>query len=172
MPPGVTVEVKDSLLTVNGPKGTLTQAIPPRISIVIDGNNITVKVVSETSKKDRALWGTLASLVENMLIGVTTGFKKQLEINGVGFKVAPKGAGINLEVGFSHPVEVQPPAGVKFSVEKNIITVEGADKQAVGEAAAQIRRIKKPEPYKGKGIKYVDEIIHRKAGKTAAKAAA
>ncbi len=102
---------------------------------------------------------------------MTTGFKKQLEINGVGYKASLKGALLNLEVGFSHPVEVQPIPGIKFSVEKNIITIEGSDKQLVGEMAATIRRVKKPEPYKGKGIKYTDEVIRRKAGKTAAKAA-
>ncbi len=103
---------------------------------------------------------------------MTQGFKKQLEINGVGFRAALKGADLSLEVGFSHPVIVKPLPGIKFAVEKNIITVEGIDKQMVGEMAASVRRVKKPEPYKGKGIKYMDEVIHRKAGKTAAKTAA
>jgi len=107
-----------------------------------------------------------------MIEGVTNGFKKQLEINGVGYKAAVKGALLSLEVGFSHSVEVQPMPGVTFKVEKNIITVEGIDKQLVGEMAAMIRRVRKPEPYKGKGIKYLEETIVRKAGKTAAKTAA
>ncbi|MEK7624784.1 MAG: 50S ribosomal protein L6, partial [Patescibacteria group bacterium] len=107
-----------------------------------------------------------------MIDGVTTGFKKQLEINGVGFKANLKGANLNLEVGYTNAVEIKPLQGISFKVEKNIVTVEGADKQQVGEMAAMIRRVRKPEPYKGKGIKYVDEVIQRKAGKTAAKAAA
>jgi len=172
LPAGVSAEVKGSELVVKGPKGELRQALHPHVSVMVNGAEVTTKVVNEDSKRDRSLWGTFSSIIENMIEGVTTGFKKQLEINGVGFKAVLKGANLNLEVGFSHPVEVKPLAGIKFTVEKNIITVEGNDKQMVGEMAAMIRRVKKPEPYKGKGIKYIDEVIHRKAGKTAAKAAA
>jgi large subunit ribosomal protein L6 len=107
-----------------------------------------------------------------MIEGVSNGFKKQLEINGVGYKATMKGTTLSLEVGFTNSVEVKPLPGISFKVEKNVITVEGTDKQLVGEMAAIIRRVRKPEPYKGKGIKYIDEVIHRKAGKTAAKAAA
>lgn len=172
LPAGVTAEVKNSQLVVKGPKGTLTQDLHPRVTVIISGNEISVKVQSEENKRDRSLWGTFSSIIENMIEGVQNGFKKKLEINGVGYKAALKGKDLALEVGFSHPVSVQPPEGIKFAVEKNIITVEGIDKQAVGEVAARIRAMKKPEPYKGKGIKYIDEVIHRKAGKTAAKAAA
>lgn len=172
LPAGVTAEVKANELIVKGPKGELRQALHPHVTIVVNGNEVTTQVVSETNGRDRALWGTFSSIVENMIEGVANGFKKQLEINGVGYKAALKGANLSLEVGFSHPVEVKPLAGIKFSVEKNIITVEGADKQVVGEMAATIRRVRKPEPYKGKGIKYVEETIRRKAGKTATKAAA
>lgn len=172
LPAGVTLEVKGSDLTVKGPKGTLVQKLHPRVTVVNSNGEVTVQVVNGENTRDRALWGTFSSLIENMIDGVTQGFKKQLEINGVGFKANLKGTTLNLEVGFTNPVEIKPLPGISFKVEKNIITVEGADKQVVGEMAAMIRRVRKPEPYKGKGIKYVDEVIQRKAGKTAAKAAA
>jgi large subunit ribosomal protein L6 len=171
IPTGVTAMVEKNQVFIKGPKGELRLNLHPRITVAIAGNEITVHVINENSKHDRALWGTFASLILNMIKGATDGFKKQLEINGVGYKAAIKGASLMLEVGFSHSVEVKPMMGVKFSVEKNIITVEGADKQTVGEMAARIRKIKKPEPYKGKGIKYIDEVVRRKAGKTAAKGA-
>lgn len=171
LPAGVTAEMKGVELVIKGPKGELKLSVVPRITVVINGSEISVQVVGD-SRRDRALWGTFSSLIENMIEGVVTGFKKQLEINGVGFKAALKGVNLHLEVGYSHPVEVEPLPGTKFSVEKNSITVEGIDKQVVGEMAAMIRRVRKPEPYKGKGIKYVEEVIRRKAGKTAAKTAA
>jgi len=171
IPSGVQVENKPGEIRIKGPKGELIQKIHPRVSILQASEGVSVKVVNENNKKDRSLWGTFGSLLENMIQGVTVGFKKQLEINGVGYKANLKGDKLSLEVGYSHPVEIAPPSGIKFSVEKNIITVEGINKELVGEIAAQIRKVRKPEPYKGKGIKYVDEIIRRKAGKTAAKAA-
>lgn len=172
LPAGVTAEMKGNRLVVTGPKGELKQTIHPRVTVVIKDGEISTQVVNAENTHDRALWGTFSSIIENMVEGVTTGYKKQLEINGVGFKATVKGAALSLEVGFSHPVEVKPMAGVSFKVEKNIITVEGTDKQLVGEMAAMIRRVRKPEPYKGKGIKYIEETIVRKAGKTAAKTAA
>ncbi len=172
LPSGVTAEVQKGVLVVKGPRGELKQPLHHHITVIIEGNAVRVQVVNENDVKDRALWGTFSSIIKNMIEGVATGFKKQLEINGVGFRASLKGQNLVLEVGFSHPIEVQSVPGIKFFVEKNIITVEGADKQLVGETAASIRRIKKPEPYKGKGIKYVAEVIRRKAGKTAAKAAA
>jgi large subunit ribosomal protein L6 len=173
VPAGVTVEITNNEVKIKGPKGELKQAIHPRITILRTDNVLNVKVADENSKKDRALWGTYASLLENMVQGVTEGFKKQLEINGVGYKATLKGTTLVLEVGFSHPVEILAPnPTIKFTIEKNIITVEGVDKQVVGEVAAHIRAVKKPEPYKGKGIKYIDEVVRRKAGKSAAKAAA
>ena len=126
------------------------------------------KLKQKDEKKERSLWGTYGAHVKNMIIGVTQGFQKQLEINGVGYRVAMQGKDLKLEVGFSHPVIFPMPAGITAKVEKNIITIEGADKELVGKTTAEIREIKKPEPYKGKGIKYVEEIIRRKAGKTAA----
>lgn len=172
LPVGVIAEVKGNQLVVKGPKGELRQTIHPRVTVVIEENSIRVGVADEGAMRDRALWGTFSSLINNMIVGVTTGFKKQLEMSGVGYKSQLKGGNLVLEVGFSHPVEVTPLPGIKFTVEKNIITVEGTDKAVVGEMAATIRRVKKPEPYKGKGIKYTTETIRRKAGKTAAKAAA
>ncbi|HSR88831.1 MAG TPA: 50S ribosomal protein L6 [Candidatus Udaeobacter sp.] len=172
IPAGVTAGVEKNEVYVKGPKGELRLALHPRVTVAFEQNVITVSVISENNKQDRSLWGTFSSLIASMVKGVTEGFKKQLEINGVGYKAGMKGTNLILEVGFSHPVEVKPVAGVKFAVEKNVITVEGADKQLVGEMAAQIRKVKKPEPYKGKGIKYITEVVRRKAGKTAAKGAA
>lgn len=172
LPAGVTLEIKGSDLVVKGPKGTLTQKIHPRITVVNNNGEVSVQVVNGENKRDRALWGTFSSLIENMIDGVTQGFRKQLEINGVGFKANLKGTTLVLDVGYTNAVEVKPLPGINFKVEKNIVTVEGTDKQLVGEMAAMIRRVRKPEPYKGKGIKYVDEVLQRKAGKTAAKAAA
>lgn len=172
IPAGVTAVVTGNELAVKGPKGELRLTIHPRVTVAVSDGKVAVTVANEELKKDRALWGTTSSIIENMLEGVTAGFKKQLEVNGVGFKVSAKGANLLLEVGFTNPVEVKPLPGIKFSVDKNVITVEGADKQVVGEMAAQIRSIRKPEPYKGKGIKYLEEVLRRKAGKTAAKAAA
>jgi large subunit ribosomal protein L6 len=172
IPAGVTVEQHGTELVIKGPKGELRQKLHPRITVSTDNGQLSVSVVNPENTKDKALWGTFSSLVKNMLDGVTVGFKKQLEINGVGFKAAIKGANLQLEVGFSHPVELAPENGIKFEVEKNVITISGADKQAVGEMAARVRAVKKVEPYKGKGIKYIDEVVRRKAGKTAAKTAA
>ncbi len=169
LPKGVEAVLEGGKLKIKGPKGELTQETHPEVTIVIENGLIRVQIINEKKVKQRALWGTYSSLIKNMIQGVTVGFKKQLEINGVGYKVSIKGENLILEVGFSHLVEVKPLAGIKFSVEKNVINIEGADKQVVGEMAAQIRRIRKPEPYKGKGIKYIDEIIRRKAGKTASK---
>lgn len=172
IPQGVTVDIKGDDLVIKGPKGELHQKLHPRVTVSTADGQVTVSVVSEENTKDKALWGTFSSIIENMLEGVTTGFKKQLEINGVGYKAILKGQDLVLEVGFSHTVEIKPAAGIKFEVEKNIISVSGNDKQVVGEMAAQIRSTKKVEPYKGKGIKYVGEVVRRKAGKTAAKGAA
>lgn len=172
IPAGAQVEIKQGQIIVKGPKGELKQIIHPHVTVSVADGKIEVTVANPENKKDRALWGTFSSIIANLLEGVTKGFKKELEINGVGYKAAMSGANLILEVGYSHPVNFAPVSGVKLGVEKNIISVEGFDKQAVGEMAAQIRAIKKVEPYKGKGIKYIDEIVRRKAGKTAGKAAA
>ncbi len=171
IPTGVTVEINKVNLKVKGPKGELTLKLHPRVIVTQKDNNLEFSVRNENDKNERALWGTFSSLVNNMIDGVTNGFKKELEINGVGFRASMKGQNLSLEIGFSHPVEVKPMPGTSLKVEKNVITVEGTDKQVVGEMAAIIRGLKKPEPYKGKGIKYMDEVVRRKAGKTAAKGA-
>ena len=172
IPQGVTAGIEGNQIYVKGPKGELKIEVHPHVTLAFDNEGISLTVLNENNKQDKSLWGTFGSLIGNMIKGVTEGFKKQLEINGVGYKAGLKGENLSLEVGFSHPVEIKPENGIKFSVEKNIITVEGNDKHSVGEMAARIRKVKKPEPYKGKGIRYIDEVVRRKAGKTAAKGAA
>ncbi len=138
------------------------------VKINIAGDTITFEPVDE-SKFAKAMWGTVRSLANNAVIGLTQGFEKKLEINGVGYRAAVKGNILELQLGFSHPINYKIPAGITITVEKNIIAVKGNDKQKVGQVAAEIRSFRKPEPYKGKGVKYVDERIIRKAGKTAKK---
>jgi large subunit ribosomal protein L6 len=167
IPEGVTVAVNDGLLTVQGPKGKLERQLHSLVSIIVEDGVGRASVKNEENKTERALWGTFSSHLTNMVIGVTEGYKKDLEINGVGYRVAMQGTDLKIEVGFSHPVVFKVPEGIKATAEKNKISVEGIDKELVGRIASEIRSIKKPEPYKGKGIKYVDEIIRRKAGKTA-----
>ncbi|OGY44396.1 MAG: 50S ribosomal protein L6 [Candidatus Buchananbacteria bacterium RIFCSPHIGHO2_02_FULL_40_13] len=169
IPSGVEVKADDKVVIVKGPKGELKQIIHPFVTIEVNGDLAVIKVKDENNKQQRALWGLFASLLNNMIIGVTQGFSKQLEINGVGFKALAAGRKLNLNVGFSHPVEYNIPEGIEVKTEGNLITITGIDKQLVGEITAQIRKIKKPEPYKGKGLKYVGEEIKKKAGKTAGK---
>jgi len=170
IPQGVTVSVSDGVVKVQGPKGTLERVLNALVTVAVQDNVVTVDVVNKEEKTERSLWGTFAAHIKNMIEGVTNGFKKELEVNGVGYKVAMQGTDIKLDVGYSHPVIYKTPAEVKASVEKNVITLESADKEKLGATAAEIRAIRKPEPYKGKGIKYMEEQIRRKAGK-AAKAA-
>lgn len=170
IPEGVTVTIADGSIVVKGPKGELKMAIHPHVIITQEADGLHVNVVNPEVKSDKALWGLYGSSVKNMIIGVTTGYTKDLEVNGVGYKVALKGKVLVLNVGYSHPVEFELPAGITAVVEGNVIKLSGFDKQLIGETAACIRRIRKPEPYKGKGIKYVTEVLRRKAGKTAAKA--
>lgn len=171
VPNDVEVTLGDVEYGVKGPKGTLAVKAHPHVTVDREGNTLTLTVKDETNVKDKALWGLYNRLLQNAILGVTKGFEKKLEVNGVGYKVAVQGKVLKFEVGFSHEVLFDIPEEIDVVVEKNIITVTGIDKQQVGEVAARIRRVKKPEPYKGKGIKYVDEVIRRKAGK-AAKAAA
>lgn len=166
---GTQVRLEDGFIIVKGAKGELKQKLHRTVKVEIDGKQIKVTVNNPDNNKEKALWGLFGSLIRNMVKGVEQGFEKKLEINGVGFKASASGKKLTLNVGFSHPVEYSLPEGINASVEGNIITISGFDKQLVGETAAQIRRIKKPEPYKGKGIKYADETIRRKEGKTAAK---
>ena len=172
IPSDVNVSLKDGMIVVKGPKGELKRVLNKLVTLNIQDNVVTVDVQNKEDKKERSLWGTFAAHIKNMIKGVTQGFKKQLEINGVGYRVALQGADLKLEVGFSNPVVYKMPKEVKAAVEKNLITLESVDKEMLGRVAAEIRVIRKPEPYKGKGIKYVEETIRRKAGKAAKTAAA
>ena len=165
MPSGVTITVDDNNVTVTGPKGTLSQFLMPGITLEQSDNQWFVKRASD-EREHRSKHGLMRSLVNNMVIGVTEGFNKQLEINGVGFRANTEGSNLKLSVGFSHPVIYSVPQDVNLTVDQNIITIKGISKQQVGQVAADIRAIKKPEPYKGKGIKYVGEHIIRKSGKS------
>lgn len=156
---------KETLLTVTGPKGTLTLPLHEKVSVTVNEKEILVDVKAKENKKEKALWGLFRALIQNLVDGVTKGFEKKLEVIGVGFKVAMQGTKIVMALGFSHPVEVEIPKGITVVVDKNTIIISGPDKQQVGQFAAEIRELKKPEPYKGKGIKYSDEVIIRKAGK-------
>jgi large subunit ribosomal protein L6 len=165
VPDKVTVATDGGVVRVTGPKGELSQSLPEGISIVRQDGQLVVERASEI-KQHKALHGLTRSLVNNMVVGVTTGFTKTLDITGVGYRATMAGQRLSLALGYSHPVDVMPPPGVTFAVEgANRIVVSGIDKQQVGETAAQIRRLRKPEPYKGKGIRYSDEVIRRKAGK-------
>lgn len=167
VPQGVEVHLDGSRITVKGPKGELARVLHPHVTVKQENNELTITVASPEDKGDRALWGLFRSLIANMVEGVTKGFEKKLEVIGIGYKVAGSGAKITLDVGFSHEVPIDLPKGVTATVEKNLITLVSADKELLGESAARIRSIRPPEPYKGKGIKYVDEHVIRKAGKAA-----
>jgi large subunit ribosomal protein L6 len=165
IPQGVKVEITPKEIKVTGPKGELTQFIHPEIKIEEKDGKILVAPKTELSKKGRGLWGLYRALVSNMVEGSSKGFEKKLEIEGVGFKAAVDAEGITLNLGFTNPIKIAKIPGVTFSVEKNVITVSGADKERVGHMAALIRKQKKVEPYKGKGIKYQGEKVRRKEGK-------
>ena len=168
IPSGVTVDLKGSHMTVKGPKGELSRSLPSEMDIGLADEQVTVTRPSE-AKRHKALHGLTRTLVANMVIGVTDGFAKTLEIQGVGYRAEPKPFGVTLIVGYSHTVDYKAPEGIKISVENNLVKVEGADKEKVGQVAAEIRSVRPPEPYKGKGIRYQGEQVRRKAGKTGAK---
>ena len=169
IPEGTQAKIEDGFIIVKGPKGELREKLNDLTKVKIKDKEIIVSVDNPENKKQRAMWGLYRSLINNMVIGVNEGFSKQLEINGVGYRATLSGKKLVLNVGYSHPVEYNLPEGITGTVEGNIITINGIDKQLVGEVASQIRKKRKPEPYKGKGIKYVDEIIRRKVGKAAVK---
>ena len=168
IPAGVEVTLDGGALTVKGPKATLTKDVKEDVSIKIDAGSVTLEPAEET-KEAKALWGTYAAHLHNMIKGVTEGFEKILQIEGVGYRAEVRGNSLVLNVGFSHPVELEIPAGISAEVVKNEIKLLGNDKEALGQFAANVRKVKKPEPYKGKGIRYVDEYVARKAGKAAGK---
>ena len=165
IPTGVTITVDADLITVAGSKGTLSQATLEGVTVTVADGVATVTRIND-EPKNRAKHGLMRTLVNNMVVGVTTGFSKQLEINGVGYRVAAQGTNLKLNLGFSHDVIFAIPTGITAGIEQNVITISGIDKQQVGQVAADIRKLKKPEPYKGKGIKYVGERIIRKSGKS------
>lgn len=170
IPAGVTVEVKEgNVLTVKGPKGTLERALPVEMEIKVEDGQVVVTRPNDL-KKMKALHGLTRSLINNMVVGVSQGYTKVLEVNGVGYRANKQGNKLNLALGYSHPVEMVDPDGITTTVEgTNKIIVSGIDKEKVGQFAAEIRDKRRPEPYKGKGIKYADEVIRRKVGKTGKK---
>ena len=169
IPAGVTIDIaENNTITVKGPKGTLTRALSPEMEIKVEGTEIIVNRPNEL-KRSKSLHGLTRTLINNMVIGVTSGYEKSLEINGVGYKAAKEGKKLVLNLGYSHPVNMMDPEGIESSVDNNKIIIKGIDKEKVGQYAAEIRDKRRPEPYKGKGIKYSDEVIRRKAGKTGKK---
>lgn len=170
VPAGVTVEIaENNKVTVKGPKGTLERVLPAEMDIKVDGATVTVSRPDDL-KKTKSLHGLTRTLINNMVVGVTEGFVKKLEVNGVGYKAQKNGNTLVLSLGYSHPVEMVDPEGIEVVVEgQNVILVKGINKENVGQYAAEIRAKRQPEPYKGKGIKYSDEVIRRKVGKTGKK---
>ena len=169
VPAGVTVDIaENNHVTVKGPKGTLEKTLPIEMEITLEGAEVIVKRPNDL-KKMKSLHGLTRSLIQNMVTGVTDGYKKTLEVNGVGYRAQKSGKTLTLNLGYSHPVEMVDPEGIETTVEGNNIIVSGIDKEKVGQFAAEIRDKRRPEPYKGKGIKYSDEVIRRKVGKTGKK---
>ena len=170
VPAGVTVEIaENNVVTVKGPKGTLTRTLAPEMDIKLEGAQVVVTRPNDL-KRMKSLHGLTRTLINNMVVGVTNGYEKVLEVNGVGYRAAKSGKELTLTLGYSHPVEMEDPEGIESVVEgQNIIIVKGIDKEKVGQYAAEIRDKRRPEPYKGKGIKYADEVIRRKVGKTGKK---
>ncbi len=167
LPEKTDISIVDGLITVKGPNGEISRTLNPLIEIKVNEREVTLVPKRETLES-RALWGTYASHVKNMVNGVNTPFEKKLILEGIGFKSEVKGDEIVMALGFSHPVNVKIPEGLKVTAEKNVITVSGINKEAVGEFAAKLRSLKKPEPYKGKGMRYDGEVIKRKQGKKSA----
>ena len=168
LPEKVICKVEGVSVDVTGPKGSLSYKFTDYVTIQLEDKKVVVKPV-DNSNKARALWGTTRTLINNMVVGVSTGFSRSLEFNGVGYKASVSGSKMVLNLGYSHPIEYQLPDGVGAKVTKNIIELSSSDKELLGFVAAKIRSFRPPEPYKGKGVKYVDEVIVRKAGKTGVK---
>jgi large subunit ribosomal protein L6 len=169
VPKGVTAVLNGQSVSVKGPKGELARTLHPEMQLALAGDQLTVSRPSEATRH-KALHGLTRTLIQNMVDGVSKGFIKTLEIQGVGYKAELKPTGLQLALGYSHVIQYPAPAGIKFTVDGNtIVKIEGADKEMVGQVAAEIRGLKKPEPYKGKGVRYQGEVVRRKAGKTGAK---
>lgn len=167
LPEEVSANITESSISVFGPLGSLQVSFPPQISVYREENTLVVSLVQKT-KQSSALWGLTRALLQNAVVGVSKGFSVRLVLEGIGYRAALEGETLVLSLGFSHPVRIVSPSGIHFSVEKNVITVSGYDRQLVGNTAATIRALRKPEPYKGKGIRRENEIVRRKAGKKAA----
>jgi len=167
LPAGVDVKIKGNYISVKGPKGELKHVFPANVSFSMENGEIVVERASD-ERQDRAMHGTARAILNNMVVGVSSGFEKVLEVNGVGYRAEVEGNDLVLYVGYSHPIRVSPPEGISFEAEARTrqIKVMGYNKQVVGQVAADIRKVRPPEPYKGKGIKYIDETIRRKAGKS------
>jgi large subunit ribosomal protein L6 len=165
VPDGVKVSIDGQKVTIEGPKGKLEHVVHPAISFAVKDKEILVTRPDDT-RQSRSLHGLTRALIANMVHGVSKGFQKSLEIQGVGYRATQQEKALNFQLGYSHPILFEPPEGIELSVDRSIVTVSGIDKQAVGQVAAQIRAFRKPEPYKGKGIRYVGEHVRRKAGKT------
>ena len=166
VPAGVEVKIDGQVVEVKGPKGTLTHTVPAPIAVALEESTVVVSRPND-ERLARSLHGLTRTLIANNIQGVTEGFTKGLEIVGTGYRVAAKGSALEFALGYSHPITVEPPAGISFTVDGNTkVTVHGIDKQAVGEVAANIRKLRKPEPYKGKGVRYAGEVVRRKAGKS------
>ena len=166
VPAGVEVKIDGQVVEVKGPKGTLTHTVPAPIAVALEESTVVVTRPND-ERLARSLHGLTRTLIANNIQGVTEGFTKGLEIVGTGYRVAAKGSALEFALGYSHPITVEPPAGISFTVEGNTkVIVHGIDKQAVGEVAANIRKLRKPEPYKGKGVRYAGEVVRRKAGKS------
>ncbi|MFA4941093.1 MAG: 50S ribosomal protein L6 [Patescibacteria group bacterium] len=169
LPAGTQAKIENGFIIVKGPKGEIKEKTNDLVKIEIGEKEIVVSIKNPKEKKEKSLWGLYRSLVDNMVVGVNSGFEKKLEISGVGYRAALSGNKITLNLGFSHPVIFDLPEGITATVEENVITIKGIDRQLVGEIAAQIRKMRIPDPYKAKGIKYSGEVIRRKAGKAASK---
>lgn len=167
VPEKIEVKIGDSQIRIKGPKGELSQTIPDSIKIDFNDSKELIVNPQGNSKKAISMWGLFRTLIFNMIEGVINGFEKKLEIEGVGYRANLEGSKLVLNLGFSYPIEIEAPEGIEFKVEKNVITISGLDKQLVGQISAKIRAYRKPEPYKGKGIRYQGEVIRRKAGKKA-----
>lgn len=164
LPEKTEVKVSGDAISVKGPSGELSRVLHPAVEVKIEGNELSVHL-KKSSADSKALWGTYASHINNMVMGVNKPFEKKLILEGIGFKSDVSGSKITMALGFSHPVVVEIPETLKVSAEKNVISISGADKEAVGQFAAKLRSLKKPEPYKGKGMRYSDEVVRRKQGK-------
>ena len=171
IPKGVEVTINGGSISVKGPKGTATKPLPQQVEVVVEGDQLKVKPTDASSRDSKVFWGLARALIQNMIIGVSTGFEKVLEFQGVGYKATVKGSDLEMGLGFSHPITIKGAEGITFVTDKSSIKIQGMDKELIGKIAAHIRSYRFPEPYKGSGIRYQGEVIKRKAGKKAATAA-